>query len=267
MLRFALPVVFGIAILSSGSGCTPAHQGSGCSYGKSAYYPTEWDTLLVRAFKHSDTSCVQLFFREWQRAGRPETVIEEHGMDDTVAALYELYNAFRGLKDTLVDRPYVVLQNSIRYAVAEPTAYDSLSRVTPSRRFDRATMKWETAFQPTIPAGARVVYLDEEHECVLNYFFNETNGSSSCVPEEMRERLRAKAEFVGEYIQITQQHWVLGFNYLTWPALQSVVFSPNLSEAQIWYQDTWCSGGRLEFVRTDSGWVKVVGAEVVTWVM
>ncbi|MCL4267627.1 MAG: leucine-rich repeat domain-containing protein [Anaerolineae bacterium] len=196
--------------------------------------------MVVTAYEQNETKLLLDFFTKWESAISPINEDELEEQSDIVRATYEVYHAFYTPHNPGIQS--VVLQNSIRAEIARG-----------GRQMYEITIP---DFRPRITRmNLGILYLRPDYEKFLLRFIES---------EFDRENEMGRVMFLerGSTIRIHRGHWG-GWHLLTHPAVSSIEFNPELTEATVHFQII-DRGGEARFVKVDGQWEMI--DSVMTWI-
>jgi hypothetical protein len=240
------------------------------------YTPTIDDSLFEQAWlmDESTPNFIDSIFDRWEAEIRPISAKELQELNDTVRAIYEFFYDFYVLDSQFRKPKFVVLQNTLEYAVCDSEVYVALHTSHSGEQYKpQPEIAWEELkdFRPGIRAkDVRILYLSEACTRTLNYFFNEQNGHYPCLDYQIDATdwyiLRSKEELLAKKIPLAPQHWCIGFHYYSFPHLNNLVFFKDLRRVKIVTRDGFNSGRYLEYQHTDTGWTEVPSHSSLMWI-
>lgn len=226
------------------------------------YVPNSLDSLLLMSFELDSTELRDSFFRVWEYESVPVTQSQLQSMDDTLRAAYSLFHDFFKPDSQGNNCQYIVLQDSIKLCVLDSTRFSLVGEIQGNSDppYGSLTHFRTERFRATVNSLSTKLYLTAKYLHALNYFINEKDGREPCILGPLDESswhlLRYKEELLKQFLPVQVQQSGIGFNFISYPCVHFIAFSPDLSRARFRYQDSYFSGATVEFKRTDTGWIQ-----------
>jgi hypothetical protein len=205
------------------------------------------------------------FFAEWNRSfpARASGAIVQ---SDTIKAIYAVFERFYQPLDLLKlgkwewgnklnkDASYVVVQNSVSYAVA---ATDSLS---PGDNYDDPKPKWETIvdFRPPVEIEiSRVLYMMPEYDSALNLFLGtqatRVGAGDIMNPSFPEGESEKRYLLLRPWLPILHGHWGGYWHLETHPFVSQILFNRQINRALVEFRVGY-QGGEGLLVREAGIW-------------
>lgn len=219
---------------------------------KKPYLATQTDRELLKYFEENSQDSLKQFFNNWENELRPYSRSKIEGLNDTLKAIYAVFNIFYTTKPAYFGFKYIILQNSISYAVIRDIAV--FEKYTMERRQkDTITPDTLTDFRPYKgKAFNQILYLNDKYKSALNYFFNEENGNYNCIQNFDKELTEKKRTFLSSYISLPADHRCK--MYYSFPYIEKIIFNSDLSGAKIFFRNSVSSGGGKVYSIIDGKW-------------
>ncbi|MBK7142870.1 MAG: hypothetical protein IPH75_12400 [bacterium] len=229
------------------------------------YIPTSLDSLLL--FNAWDgRSCLALdsFFQLWDNQSRV-VMAQSAAPDDTMKAVYDLFELLFSEATDSATSKYVALQESVLVTVVDSETYAFLGTLAfYERREFHEKSGPARAFRSPINAGKPILCgLPEFHKALKFLFLEDDEGRLLDVENLHWETVFAKSNFLDPYLQVRPDHWGIVMLTCSDPIMPSVLFDEKLSKAMVEFQ-SWGCGGTWEYTRQDSIWVK--SREINFWI-
>lgn len=190
---------------------------------------------------------------------------QEAPPDDTMRAVYGLFEALFLQSNNSASSKYAALQDSVTVIVVDSSAYTairSLSDVSLSdfRIKDGRARLFRYPFNLDKPT---LIGFPEFHKALSILCLEDDQRRFLDVKDLDWETVFAKSRLLQPYLQVQPNHWGIALLTFTDPVMPSVILDESLSMALVEFQ-SWGCGGTSEYTRQDTSWIKT--AEIDFWI-
>ncbi len=198
------------------------------------YSPSTLEKSLLEAFNQESAKDRDLFFSTWHESISPISTQEYETLNDTIQALYDIFEDIFEPEDGYIDDKYIILPGEFTIRIMEDERFNSYVRkAEPSSDKEWVEISVNDFRPHVVKTKSQLLYLNEKYLSALNYYFSEATGRHRSVPKEVTHLLEAKEEFLKENISLIEQHSYSGFRYGTHPWSTYVSFNASLNRALI----------------------------------
>ncbi|NQT62835.1 MAG: hypothetical protein HQ556_07760 [Candidatus Marinimicrobia bacterium] len=204
------------------------------SQNKYHYSPSILEMSLLESFSQQSTEDRELFFNTWHKSISPISSQEYESLNDTIKALYDIFEDIFEPGEIYIDNEYIVLPGEFTIRIMKDERFNSYVRkAEPSSDKEWVEISVNDFRPHVVESKSKLLYLNEKYLSALNYYFSEATGKHRSVPKEVTHLLETKEEFLKENISLIEQHSYSGFRYGTRPWSTNVSFNASLNRALI----------------------------------
>lgn len=188
--------------------------------------------LLEEAYQQHSQDALNVFFDSWMDILPAFTPQEIAALPDTIRQIYRIFREFHSPTDLNrltggehenfeTDFRYIVVQNSMRFAVVDTTPRYYYYRGVTSRE------KQIQDFRP--PQGELpmpVVYLSAQADSMIYHFLFQPDG-------EPRADHQNRVDFLRQAMQLTHHHWISDYHKATMPIVSQIYVDDSLKQALV----------------------------------
>jgi len=208
---------------------------------KPVYSAEEITNDLEFALNKRESVLIENIFAEWQRTVKPNS-IEFINQNDTIAAIYEVFNSFYKpndiqklgdweiFKDLNSNCKYVVIRNKIQYSIL------NVNRITHVDWINSKRILFSNFRPPLNSVGSNVLYLTDEYEESISDFLGyETllakseKGKSSEYSDERQRKYALLKDYIPVVLEQKENFWHLA----TYPYVNRIFLNKSLTKAKI----------------------------------
>lgn len=215
---------------------------------------------LESAYNNQSENELKSAFEMWQWALPPYTSNELSAFSDTVQQVYEIFREFytptdleritNGYHENFeTEYWYIVIQNSIKYAISETIDENSYLAGELSGKFnieDFRPSKENLSFP--------FVYLSTQADSMIREFLYLPDGSLKSDHQE-------RAIFLRQAMQLTHHHWIADYHKATMPIVSYMYMNSTFTKALVHFRVFYQFGGAY-LERTEEGW-RLVHSELL----
>ena len=265
IMKYILYFLFSILILSCSNTKNPLDNSNDNNSPDISEFIGDYDTtyvikdediLLRKAFYYKSSDLLNTFFSNWHSEINPITNIEYETLNDTLKNIYQIYYKFFSPSDDYENIEYFVINTRVYVTIIDSSVFDDynnwLVHIPDS-------LKVESIFDNCKPninrSDMKFLYLNQKYNEVLNFYFNEWDGTYDYYFNMDNEYLSEKVNFLEPKILVFHEHWVRGYIYESFPQMTSVVFNNDFSRAFVNFWNSSSSGGTDEYALINSEWI------------
>ena len=215
--------------------------------------------LLESAYQNQSQDELRAVFESWQDFIPSYTSEQIAVFSDTIQQAYAIFREFYSPtdldritggahEDFETDFWYIVIQNSIRFAVLD-TNLEHFPYPGGMPEED-----WITDFRPPqedLPFS--VVYLSTQADSMIYQFLYQPDGSSE--PDHQN-----RVNFLRQAMQLTHHHWIADIHKATMPVISSLYVNNNFTQARVGFR-VFYQFGETYLERTTTGWT-IISSEL-----
>lgn len=248
----------------------------------------EIQEALVEAYQDHSRTRKDVFFRQWDARSIPVSTQEREAMDDTVRAVYDLFEAYfdpvlrahqldleKKWKGRLSRPRYYVIGDRLHYRTVERmldashrSLIWSLTRTDSLRMLEQAREDSIANFRPDVSSASHgIVYLDENYRQALRAFlgdehtpFAEGGIMSPAIAAGESEK---RAAWLRSHMDVLVGHWGGHWHLETFPRIGRIDVQRDLKRAVVHFRFGY-QGGRAFFERKDGAWS--LESEALEWI-
>lgn len=195
--------------------------------------------LLEHAYQQHSQDTLNIFFESWMNILPAYTPKQIATFSDTVRQIYSIFRKFYSPTDLdrltggnhenfETDFRYIVVQNSMRYAVVD---------TSPRYYFYQGVTSYEKQIQDFRPAQGNlpfpVIYLSTQADSIVYHFLFQPDGTP-------RADHQGRVDFLRQAMQLTHHHWISDYHKATMPIVSQIYMDEPLKQAlvnfRIFYQ-------------------------------